>query len=76
MKREIKFYRYLYAAPLTLRKWLPKFERSKNVQGYWFIRTYTLTWFIWATTYRISIHSDFEEDRSVAHERNVKRYMQ
>ena len=75
MKREIRFYKYLYAAPLQLLNWLPKFKYSKNVQGWWFIRNYTLSWLRWATTYTITIHSDFEVDRNVAHQTNVQRYM-
>jgi hypothetical protein len=81
-KSKLKFYRYWYA-PIGFKdydnfewnKWLPKFEYSKNVQGWWFTQNYTLYWFIWAINYSITIHSDYDVERSKAHEMNVKKYM-
>jgi len=78
----LKFYRYWYA-PIGFKdyptfewnKWLPKFDYMKNVQGWWLTRTYTLYWFIWALTYTIVIHSDYDVERNVAHEMNVKKYL-
>ena len=74
MKRELTFYKSYYA-PLSMQNIVPKFEFSKNVQAWWFTRNYTLTWIRWALTYTITIQSDLEEERTMAHESNVKKYM-
>jgi hypothetical protein len=82
MKRKLKFYKYWYA-PLNFKdystfeysKWIPKFEFSKNVQGWSFTRNYSIYWIRWAITYTTIIHSDFNIDRKIAHEINVKKYI-
>jgi len=82
MKLKLRFYRYWYA-PIGFKKypnfewnkWIPKFEYTKNVQGWWFTRNYTLYWFIWAINYKITIHSNYDIERNVAHEINVKKYV-
>ena len=81
MKRELKFYQYWFA-PMNFKypifgysKWFPKFDFSKNVQGWFYTRKYTLSWLKWALTYTISLNSDFSVSRNLAHEMNVKKYM-
>jgi len=83
MKRKLKFYKYWYA-PLNFKeytllnynKYIPKFKFSKNVQGWSFTRNYTVYWLKWAITYSTIITSDLNIDRNVAHEMNIKKYMQ
>ena len=82
MKRSLKFYKYWHA-PMGFKKypgfewnkWIPKFEFMKNVQGWWFTKTYTIYWIRWALTYRIVTHSDYDVEINIAHEMNVKKYM-
>lgn len=73
MKRNFTFFKSYYA-PLSLKNFVPKFEFSKNVQAWWFTRNFTLMWIRWALTYTITIHSDYKEARSLAHESNVNKY--
>lgn len=74
MRRELSIYKYLYG-PLSLRHWIPKFRYSKNVQGWWFIRNFTLCFIRWAITLTITIQSDFKVERGMAHDINVQKYM-
>jgi len=74
MKLNLNFYRYLLSS-MKMINYKPKFVYSKNVQGYWFTRNYTIYFCVWALTLTITIHSDFNVKRSIAHEMNVKKYM-
>jgi hypothetical protein len=74
MRREINFYKSWYAG-FRLKDLLPKFNFTKNVQGWSFIRVWTISWFTYALSYRLTKRSDLNEDRSIAHEKNVMRYM-
>jgi len=74
MKTEINFYKSWYAG-FRSKDLLPIFSFDKNVQGWSFIRVWSLNWM----TYTVSIHlikrSDMNQCRNVAHNNNIKRYM-
>jgi hypothetical protein len=74
MKREFNFYKSWYAG-FRLIDLVPIFSFTKNVQGWSFTRVWTLNWFTYAASFRLIKRSDLNEDRSIAHEKNVKRYM-
>ena len=74
MKHKINFYRHWFA-PVSIKNLLPIFSCSKNVQGWFFTRSYTLEWFTYAINYSITINSNFNIDRNVAHNINVAKYM-
>jgi hypothetical protein len=75
MKREIDFYQTDYTR-LNAANLLPKVSFSKNVQGWSFIRNYTITWLRFALTLSFTKRSDLNVDRNLAHEQNVAKYMQ
>ncbi len=75
MKRELLFYKWYYTK-LTLINFVPVIEFSKNVQGHFFTRNYCLYWLRYCVQLSLIVTSDFNEERSVAHEKNVERYMQ
>ncbi len=74
MKTEFNFYKSWYAG-FRLRDLLPIFSFTKNVQGWSFARVYSLYWFTYAVSINLIKISDLNENRSAAHEKNVKRYM-
>jgi hypothetical protein len=74
MKRELKFYKHWFA-PITKKQLIPSFSFSKNVQGYFFTRNWSISWFRYCLLFTVVITSDFNEDRNIAHERNVASYM-
>ena len=75
MKREINFYKTDYTR-FKAANLLPNVSFSKNVQGWSFIRNYTITWLRFAVTLSLTKRSDLNVDRNVAHEQNVAKYMQ
>lgn len=74
MKREIYFYRRNYIG-FTSKDLLPIYNFRKNVQGWSFIRVWSLYWFNYAISFIITKRSYLNEDIVVAHEKNVKQYM-
>ena len=74
MKQEFKFYRHWFAA-IKIKNLLPIFRYSKNVQGWFFTRNYTLELFTYAVNYSITIISDIDIDRSLSHDMNVAKYI-
>jgi hypothetical protein len=74
MRREFNFYKSWFAG-FRAKDLLPIFSFTKNVQGWSFTRVWSLNWFTYAISFRLIKRSDLNEDRSVAHEKNVKRYM-
>jgi len=74
MKREINFYKSWYS-DFRAKDLFPIFSFTKNVQGWSFTRVWSLNWFTYAISFRLIKRSDFNEDRSIAHEKNVARYM-
>ena len=75
MKREFNFYKSYYDG-FRVKDLLPIFSFTKNVQGWFFTRVWSLNWFTYAASFRLIKKIYLNEDRSVAHEKNVKRYMQ
>ena len=74
MKREFNFYKSWYAG-FRLIDLVPIFSFTKNVQGWSFTRVWSLNLFTYAMSFSLEKRSDLNEDRNVAHENNVKRYM-
>lgn len=73
MKREFNFYKSWYAG-FRFKDLIPCFGFSKNVQGWSFTRNWTLNWFTYCLQFSIVLRSDLNEDRNIAHEKNVARY--
>ena len=74
MKRELKLFKSWYGK-FTIKQLIPEFRFSKNVQGWFFTRNWSVTWFTYCLNYSITITSDTNEERNIAHEKNVARYM-
>jgi len=74
MKREINFYQTDFK-PFTAKSLVPNFNYSKNVQGWFFIRDWTFEIFRYAFTISVTLISDMNEDRNLAHTKNVCKYM-
>ena len=74
MKRELKLFKSWYEH-FTIKHLIPSFKFSKNVQGWFFTRNYSITLFRYCLNYSITITSDVKDDRCLAHERNVAVYM-
>ena len=74
MKREFNFYKSYYAG-FRAKDLLPIFSFTKNVQGWTFTRVWSLNWFTYVASFSLIKRSDLNEDRGVAHEKNVKMYM-
>lgn len=74
MKRKLKLFKSWYA-PLTIKQFIPNFKFSKNVQGWFFTRNWSLCWLRYCLLFTVTITSDFNEDRRIAHEKNVARYL-
>ena len=74
MKREFNFYKSWYAGFRT-KNLFPIFSFTKNVQGWSFTRVWSLNWFTYAISFSLVKRSDLNEDISIAHEKNVARYM-
>lgn len=74
MKREFNFYKSWYAG-FRFKDLIPCFGFSKNVQGWSFTRNWTLNWFTYCLQFSIVLRIDLNEDRNIAHEKNVARYM-
>ena len=74
MKIEFNFYKSWFAG-FRAKDLLPIFSFAKNVQGWSFTRVWSFNWFTYAMSFSLEKRSDLNEDRSVAHEKNVKRYM-
>jgi len=74
MKREFNFYKSWYS-DFRAKDLLPIFSFTKNVQGWSFTRVWSLNWFTYAISFRLVKRSDLNEDRSIAHKKNVARYM-
>ena len=74
MKKEFNFYKSWYSA-FRFKDLFPVFSFTKNVQGWSFIRVWSLNWFTYAISFRLIKRSEWNEHRNVAHEKNVKRYM-
>ena len=74
MKREFCFYKSWFAG-FRIVDLIPIFGFSKNVQGWFFTRNYTLNWLTYCIQFSITKTSDLNEDRNIAHEKNVNRYM-
>ena len=68
MKKELDLFKSYYAG-FRFKDLLPLFSFTKNVQGW------SLNWFTYCLSFRLIKRSDLNEDRNVAHEKNVKRYM-
>jgi hypothetical protein len=74
MKREFNFYKSYYAG-FRAKDLLPIFSFTKNIQGWFFTRVWSLNWFTYAVSFNLTKTSDFNENRSLAHEKNVKQYI-
>lgn len=74
MKIEFNFYKSWYAV-FRFKDLLPLFSFNKNVQGWSFTRVWSLNWFTYSVSFSIVKRSDLNEDRNIAHEKNVARYM-
>ena len=73
MKREFYFYKGWYAdldSRFNSIIWI-----FQNVQGWSFTRNWTLNWFTYCLQFSIVLRSDINEDRNIAHEKNVARYL-
>jgi hypothetical protein len=73
-KKELKFYKSIFI-PIRVIDFFPIIKFSKNVQGYSFTRSYTLSWFKYAVTYFKTIESCMDIDMNTAHKSNVLKYM-
>ncbi len=74
MKIELKLFKSLYGR-FTNKQLIPCFKFSKNVQGWFFSRNWWITWFRYCLLFTITKQSDFNQDRNIAHKKNVARYM-
>jgi len=73
-ERGLNYYKTDYTS-FSVKNLLPKVIFSKNVQGWFFTRNYTFVWLQFAATYWITIRSDINIDREVAHQNNVEKWM-
>lgn len=74
MKKEIYFYKSRHSA-IRVVDFCPILSYTKNVQGYSFIRTWSLIWLRYSFTLFVIKNSDLNEDRDVAHENNIRKYI-
>lgn len=74
MKTQFNFYKSWYST-FRLIDIFPIFSFTKNVQGYSFVRVYSLKWFTYAFSFFSIKRSYLNEDRSVAHKKNVNRFL-
>jgi hypothetical protein len=74
MKKELKLFKSWYGK-FTVKQLIPKFRFSKNVQGWFFTRNWSVTLFTYCLNYSITITSDTNEEHNIAHEKNVALYM-
>jgi len=74
MKRKFIFYKS-WLAGFRAKDLFPIFSFTKNVQGWFFTRVWSLNWFTYTISFILIKTSDLNEDRSLSHEKNVKRYM-
>jgi hypothetical protein len=72
--RKINFYKSYYST-FRVKDLFPKFSISKNVQGWFFTRIWSLNWFTYVVSFSIIKRSDLNEERNIAHEKNVARYI-
>lgn len=74
MKTELNFYKSWYSR-FRMIDLVPVFSFSKNIQGWSFTRVWTLNWFTYAVSFFLIKRSYLNEDRKIAHEKNVAKYM-
>lgn len=67
-------YRYWYAK-IFWRVVFPRFEFSRNVQGWYFTRTFTVSWIGYAIRFDFTTVNYWELERHIAHEKNVDKYI-
>jgi len=73
-KRELNFFKTDYTK-FSVSNLLPKLRFGKNVQAWNYTRNYTFEWLTYAVTYGITIISDTNIDRKIAHEINLAKWM-
>ena len=74
MKKKLKFYKYWFA-PITLKQLIPSYSHSKNVQGWFFTRNWSVSWFRYCLLFTITVTSEFSVSRNIAHKKNITRYI-
>ena len=73
MGKRLKLFKSWYG-DFGIKQLIPEFSFSKNIQGWFFIRNWSITWLTYCLNYSIIIHGDFNESRAIAHEKNVVKY--
>ena len=74
MKLKIKFYKTQFES-FDIKNLIPTFNFSKNVQGWFYIKNYTVILFRYAMTITIIKTSDLFINRQIAHDFNVCKYI-
>lgn len=74
IKLNLQLYRSEFG-PFDRNAIVPKAGFSKSVQGYFFTRSYTITWFLFSITARLTWVSDYNQNRTEAHAANVLKYL-
>jgi hypothetical protein len=74
MKKEFYFYKNWYAG-FRLKDLIPKVSFSENVQGWFYTRVYTLKWFTYAISLFLIKTRCLDQEREIAHEKNVQYYL-
>ena len=72
--KKTKLYKYWYGKFLP-KQLIPKLSFHKNVQGWFFTQNYSFLWLRYCINYSVTVMSNTDENRSLAHEQNVSQYM-
>jgi hypothetical protein len=73
MERSLILFKSWYG-PLNVRQFIPYFKFSRNVQGWFYTRYWSIFWLTYCFSLDCTITSDFNEDNNIAHEKNVVKY--
>jgi uncharacterized protein YjcR len=74
MKKKIYFYKS-WLASFRLHDLIPCLGFSRNVQGWFYTRTWSVNFLTYCLQLSIVNTSDLNEERSIAHEKNCLRVM-
>jgi len=74
MKSTFNFYKSYYYK-IRIIDLIPIISYSKNVQGWFFTRCWSINWLTYAISFSLIKISDLNQDRNISHEKNVIRYM-
>lgn len=72
-KYRIRFYKQQVLG-ITFKPMVPNVSFSKNAQGWFYTRYWSISWFAYCLQYSITITSDLKVDRKEAHKLNVQKY--